>query len=137
MWFYLTEKGINGTVKEITFRHTCIETRTGTLITVPNTVMNDVVIEDLSSFGYTWPLEFKVSNDVDFNKLKEIINKVISENDLATNKNVEISIDAFDGKSYSISFPLSAKTMEDYSDLKNLIISELNKEFKKNKITLI
>ena len=134
---YLKEKNISGTVKQITFRHTCIETKNGTLITIPNTVMNSCMIEDMSSLGYTRPLEFSIGNDTDLNKLKKIINKVLAENEMAINSDVEISIEDFDGKSYKVSFPLSAKTMKEYSELKNAIIPELQKAFKKNNITVI
>lgn len=44
---YLQEKNVLGTVKEITFRHTIIETKDGTRLTIPNTTMNSVMIEDL------------------------------------------------------------------------------------------
>jgi small-conductance mechanosensitive channel len=134
---YLKEKNISGTVKQITFRHTCIETKNGTLITIPNTVMNSCMIEDMSSSGYTRPLEFSVSNDTDIVKLKKIINKVLSENEMACNADADVLIDDFDGKSYKVSFPLSARTMKEHSELKNAIIPELQKAFKKNKITVI
>ena len=39
---------ITGTVKDITFRHTTIETESGSIVTVPNAIMNSVAIEDLS-----------------------------------------------------------------------------------------
>ena len=39
---------ISGIVKDITFRHTVIETESGSIVTVPNAIMNTVAIEDLS-----------------------------------------------------------------------------------------
>ena len=134
---YLKEKNISGTVKEITFRHTCIETKQGTLITIPNTVMNTVMIEDLSYSGYTRPLEFKVGNEVDLDKLKKIIEEVLAKNELALNKEAKITVDSFDGDSYSISVPVSARTMKEFVELKNTIIPELNKAFRKHKIRII
>ncbi len=40
---------ITGTVKDISFRHTTLETESGSIITVPNAIMNSIAIEDLDS----------------------------------------------------------------------------------------
>ena len=44
---------ISGTVKDITFRHTMIETENGGIVTVPNAIMNAVAIEDQSKIKKT------------------------------------------------------------------------------------
>ncbi len=41
----LKKLDVEGTVKEITFRHTIIETKEGNLVTVPNSNMNTAVVE--------------------------------------------------------------------------------------------
>ena len=43
----LQQIDITGTVKDISFRHTVIESDSGSIITVPNSIMNTVAIEDL------------------------------------------------------------------------------------------
>lgn len=43
----LQQMDITGTVKDISFRHTVIESDSGSIITVPNSIMNTVAIEDL------------------------------------------------------------------------------------------
>lgn len=44
---------IAGIVKDITFRHTIIETESGSIVTIPNSIMNSVAIEDLSKVKKT------------------------------------------------------------------------------------
>ena len=43
------ERRITGTVEDITFRHTAIRTEDGSIITVPNALMNSMSIEKLSA----------------------------------------------------------------------------------------
>ena len=43
----LQQMDITGTVKDISYRHTVIESDNGSIITVPNSIMNSVAIEDL------------------------------------------------------------------------------------------
>lgn len=44
----LNGQKITGTVKEITFRHTVVLTDNGTIMTIPNSMMNSTAIENLS-----------------------------------------------------------------------------------------
>lgn len=46
---YLKALDIKGVVKDITFRHTVIETESGSVVTVPNAIMNSISIEDLTN----------------------------------------------------------------------------------------
>ena len=39
---------VKGVVKEITFRHTIIETESKSIVTIPNAIMNSIAIEDLT-----------------------------------------------------------------------------------------
>ena len=132
---YLKEKNIAGTVKELTFRHTVIETKTGTIITIPNTVVNSVMIEDLSSFGYSRPVEFKVPLHTDLDKLHEIIADALSETGAQAEKDsFHITIDEFDGKGYSVAFPLPADNLRDYVARRTKIIPLLTKKLQENGI---
>ena len=134
---FLKEKGIAGKVKDITFRHTILETRVGTTVTIPNSVMDDVVIEDLSKHGYSRPLEFRVGLNTDIDRLQEIVNEVLAKNSDLVSTGKKITIENFDGSGYSISFPITAKTMNEYISAKNRIIPELNIELKKNGIEVL
>ena len=134
---FLKEKGIAGTVKDITFRHTIIETRVGTTITIPNSVMDGVVIEDLSKHGYSRPLEFRVGLNTDIDKLQKIVNEVLEKNSDLVNAEKTVTIENFDGEGYTVSFPITAKTMHEYIVGKNRIIPELNMELKKNGIVVL
>ncbi|MBR2677717.1 MAG: mechanosensitive ion channel family protein [Solobacterium sp.] len=134
---FLKEKGIAGTVKDITFRHTIIETRVGTTVTIPNSVMDGVVIEDLSKHGYSRPLEFRVGLNTDIEKLQEIVNEVLEKNSDLVNAEKMVTIESFDGSGYTVSFPITARTMHEYIVGKNRIIPELNMELKKNGIVVL
>lgn len=132
---YLKEKNIAGTVKEITFRHTVLETKTGTIITIPNTVVNSVMIEDLSSFGYSRPVEFKVPLHTDLDKLYGIIADALAETRAPSEKDsFYIMIDEFDGKGYNVSFPLPAATLKEYVSRRTQIIPLLIQKLQENGI---
>ena len=136
-YVYLKEKGVSGTVLDVTFRHTTIETAMGTILTIPNTVMNNAMIEDLSRPGYVRNLEFRVDNATDLGKLTKVIDDILSKNELCINKDVQVSIEEFNGSSYLVSFPLCARSLKEYNELKNAIIPDLIKAFRKHKITVI
>ena len=44
----IRDESVTGTVKEITFRHTTIKTDQGTIVTIPNAIMNSTAIENLT-----------------------------------------------------------------------------------------
>jgi len=43
----IEQLNITGIVKNVTFRHTAIKTESGSIVTIPNSIMNTVAIEDL------------------------------------------------------------------------------------------
>lgn len=43
----IEQLNITGIVKNVTFRHTAIKTVSGSIVTIPNSIMNTVAIEDL------------------------------------------------------------------------------------------
>ena len=132
---YLKEKNIAGTVKELTFRHTVLETKTGTVITIPNTVVNSVMIEDLSSFGYSRPVEFRVPLHTDLDRLHEVIAGALSEAGVsAKDDSFRITIDEFDGKGYEVAFPLPADSLKEYVERKTKIIPILTRKLQENGI---
>ncbi len=69
----LPEKNISGTVIEITFRHTILNTIENTKIIVPNSTMNSAIVED-KAFGqktYIRYLVLSVAYNTDIDKLRE------------------------------------------------------------------
>ena len=54
---------VSGTVKEITFRHTVIETESGSIVTIPNAIMNSIVIEDVTNVKKSKARKKKTSSD--------------------------------------------------------------------------
>ena len=69
----LPEKNISGTVIEITFRHTILNTIENTKIIVPNSTMNSAIVED-KAFGqktYIRYLSLTVAYNTDIVNLKE------------------------------------------------------------------
>ena len=75
----LSEKGITGTVKEITLRHTVIRTVENTTIIIPNSVMNSAIIEDRTaghSF-YANSIVVTVGYDTDLDRAKQLIRSIV------------------------------------------------------------
>ena len=133
----IKEKNLSGTVKEITFRHTVLSTQEQTEIIIPNTIMNTVVVEDMSNGDYSELIEFKISNDLDLNKVEELIISVLKEEDNIIDKDqIKLIIKDFGKDYYDIAFPIHTKSLKDYGIVRNNIIPKLNEVFKNNNITL-
>ena len=75
----LPEKNISGVVKEINFRHIVIESVNCSNIIIPNSMMNNAVIEDRSAQHYKNKIYVSVTYDSDFEKAKKIIKGIVSE----------------------------------------------------------
>ena len=79
----LPEKNISGTVIEITFRHTILNTIENTKIIVPNSTMNSAIVED-KAFGqktYIRYLVLSVAYNTDIDKLERVITDVVVNTD--------------------------------------------------------
>ena len=126
-----------GIVREINFRHTTLETANGNMIRVPNTVMNSVTIEDLTDNGYTRYIEFKVANSCDFDRLRTIINEIVSGEELSAKNNPLITIDSFDRQGCTVRVSLTAGTMNDFYNLRSNVIQKLSRALPENGITLV
>ena len=135
---FIKERGLSGTVKEITFRHTILLTQEQTEIIIPNTIMNSAVIEDMSNGNYSELLELKVSAKTNLDKLKKIIEKLILEEDLIHNdKDMKLVIRGIDKSGYTIAFPIHTDSLMDNTKAKNNLLPKLYKQLEKNKIELI
>ena len=76
---YLKEKDIRGTVVDITFRQTVIQTFNNTSLIIPNTVMNNSIIENVSRINETNAsfLYVSISYDDDIDKAIKIIQDIV------------------------------------------------------------
>lgn len=134
---YVKEMRMAGIVREINFRHTTLETANGNMIRVPNTVMNSVTIEDLTDNGYTRDIEFKVANGSDFDRMKKIINEIVSAEELSAKNDPLITIDSFDSLGCTVSVSLTARTMTDFYNLRSSVIQKLSAALPENGITIV
>lgn len=134
---YVKEMRMAGIVRKINFRHTTLETANGNMIRVPNTVMNSVTIEDLTDNGYTRYIEFKVANSCDFDRLRTIINEIVSGEELSAKNNPLITIDSFDSQGCTVRVSLTAGTMNDFYNLRSNVIQKLSRALPENGITLV
>lgn len=99
--------------------------------------MNSVTIEDLTDNGYTRDIEFKVANGSDFDRLRAIINEIVSGEELSAKNNPLISIDSFDSQGCTVSVSLTAGTMNDFYNLRSSVIQKLSRALPENGITLV
>ena len=135
--FRIKEKGLSGTVKDITFRHTVLLTQEKTEIIIPNTVMNSAIVEDMSNGIYSDMIELKISNDTDLNQLEEIIKEILNEEELVLKDNpVKLIIRSLEANVINVAFPIHTRSLSDFSSVRNSILPKLVKAFKANNIHL-
>ena len=135
---FIKERGLAGTVKEINFRHTIIETQEHTEIIIPNTIMNSAVIEDMSNNQYSELIHLKVPGETDLVKLNDIINELIKDEELIDKTHsVKLTIHSMDKNGFDVAFPIRAKSIKDATKIKNDLYPKLYKALKDNKIELI
>ena len=119
----LPEKNISGTVIEITFRHTILNTVENTKIIVPNSTMNSAIVED-KAFGqktYIRYLALSVAYNTDIDKLERVITDVVVNTDgvidtrsaEAKEKNlpINITVNEFLDSGIQIRFPFTTKSL--------------------------
>ena len=72
-------ENINGTVTEITLRHTLVKTFDGTTIIVPNAKMNTAIVEDkrIENNYFSRLIKVSVSYDTDITLAKKVINDAV------------------------------------------------------------
>ena len=133
----IKEKGLSGTVKDITFRHTVLLTQEKTEIIIPNTIMNSAIVEDMSNGIYSDMIELKISNDTDLNQLEEIIKEILNEEELVLKDNpVKLIIRSLEANVINVAFPIHTRSLSDFSSVRNSILPKLVKAFKANNIHL-
>lgn len=135
---YIKERGLSGTVKEITFRHTILLTQEQTEIIIPNTFMNTAVIEDMSNSNYSRTIELKLDGDADLKKLQKIVDKILKEEELVNKeRETKITIKEIISNGFIVHFPICTNSLQDYVIVRNNVLPKLYKELKKNKIKLL
>ena len=135
---YIKERGLSGTVKEITFRHTVLLTQEQTKIIIPNTFMNSAVIEDMSNGNYSELVELQVSRNTDLDLLQEIIDQLILEEELIHDKRQSsLVVRDLSKLGYKVAFPIHSDSLSDYTKAKNRILPKLDKKLSENNIELV
>lgn len=141
----LKEKGVSGTVYEITFRHTVLHTVDNTNLIIPNSVMNTAIIEDKANddINYVKWMDVSVAYDTDFAKAKQIITEAVSrhpkfidersEEDKASNvPPVIIRLNEFQDSGIQLQWKVTCKQFGDSfqmaSDIREEILKRFNEE---------
>lgn len=134
---FIKERGLSGTVKEITFRHTVLLTQEQTEIIIPNTFMNSAIIEDMSNDNYSELIELQVSNNTDLDKLEQIINNLLENEKLIKNdKPINLIIKELTKQGFKIAFPIHSDSLSSYTKAKNKLLPKLQKLLNDNNIEL-
>ena len=144
----LPEKNISGTVIEITFRHTILNTIENTKIIVPNSTMNSAIVED-KAFGqktYIRYLSLTVAYNTDIDKLERVITDVVINTDgvidtrsvEAQEKNlpINITVNEFLDSGIQIRFPFTTKSLGKSVETASKIRKSLLVAFRENEIEI-
>lgn len=144
----LPEKNISGTVIEITFRHTILNTVENTKIIVPNSTMNSAIVED-KAFGqktYIRYLALSVAYHTDIDKLERVITDVVVNTDgvidtrsaEAKEKNlpINITVNEFLDSGIQIRFPFTTKSLGKSVESASKIRKALLVAFRENGIEI-
>lgn len=144
----LPEKNISGTVIEITFRHTILNTIENTKIIVPNSTMNSAIVED-KAFGqktYIRYLVLSVAYNTDIDKLERVITDVVVNTDgvidtrsaEAKEKHlpINITVNEFLDSGIQIRFPFTTKSLGKSVESASKIRKALLVAFRENGIEI-
>jgi len=144
----LPEKNISGTVIEITFRHTILNTIENTKIIVPNSTMNSAIVED-KAFGqktYIRYLSLTVAYNTDIDKLERVITDVVINTEgvidtrsiEAQEKNlpINITVNEFLDSGIQIRFPFTTKSLAKSVETASKIRKSLLVAFRENEIEI-
>ena len=135
---YLKNRRVAGIVRDISFRHTLLETKTGTVISIPNSSMNQEMIEDLSNGDYARELEFRVGPDTNIASLQVIIRDALASCPLCLDSETpHMEVESFNAAGYTISFVIKTVGMHEYIEAKNEVLPALYTMLKENGITVI
>ncbi len=145
----LPEKNITGTVKQITFRHTVLQTIENSSLIIPNATMNSAVLEN-KVFGqdsYTRFISVSVAYDSDFALVKKLITETVMKTDRIIDQRSEeeikqgkvpfpVRLSDFQSSGVQITFPITTKNLGDNYLAASDIREELITVFRQNHITI-
>ena len=141
----LKDKNISGTIEDITIRHTVIKTFTNSRLIIPNSIMNQAIIEnnhiiDPKSGNF---MDVIVSYDTDLDKAKQImVNCIESHPETININNTEeqnytyVFTREFLDSGISLRATVWTKTVDDNFRVCSEIRDSIIKEFRKNKIEI-
>ena len=134
----IKDRNLSGKVKEMTFRHTVLETQEKTTLIVPNTVMNTVIVEDMSNDAYSELIELKVSWDTDLEALEALINKLLTELHMQKeNEHTSLYVRGMGKDSLNAGFPLHARDLSEFARFRSRLLPALLRACRENNITLL
>jgi len=145
----LPEKNITGTVKQITFRHTVLQTAENSSLIIPNATMNSAVLEN-KVFGqdsYTRFISVNVAYDSDFGLVKKLIMETVMKTDRIIDPRGEeeikqgkepfpVRLSDFQSSGVQITFPITTKDLGDNYLAASDVREELITAFRKNHVTI-
>lgn len=145
----LPEKNITGTVKQITFRHTVLQTAENSSLIIPNATMNSAVLEN-KVFGqdsYTRFISVNVAYDSDFGLVKKLIMETVMKTDRIIDQRGEeeikqgkepfpVRLSDFQSSGVQITFPITTKDLGDNYLAASDVREELITAFRKNHVTI-
>lgn len=146
---YLKDKDITGTVMQITFRQTEIQTAENTKVIIPNSLMNSTIVEN-KQYGqgtYTKYMSFDVGYDSDIDCVKKLIYEAVlsTEGIVDTRSDVEIKdnkdpfiirIEEYEASGIKLLFPLHCHKFSDSFNIASCVREKLLKAFKENNIEI-
>jgi len=135
----IPEKGISGTVSEITFRHTILKTIENSMVIVPNATMNTAIIENkVQGNGiYTRWISFSIGYDSDIELAKKLIKEaVLSCDKVVKSVDVVIRVDDFLDSGIMLNFCLNTVDFSSSYLVASEVRIKLLKMFKENNIEI-
>lgn len=140
----LPEKNITGTVKEITFRHTVLQTVENSSLIIPNATMNTAVLEN-KVFGqgsYTRYISVCIQFDSDIELAKSLITKIVLSTDKVIDQSSQekesfpVRVSDFQQTGVQLTFPVTTKDLPDNYTAASDVRQAILKAFKENHIEM-
>ena len=137
----LVSSGVVGHVESITLRHTIIKTLTNTRITVPNSIMNQEIIENSNMVETiaSYYIDVSISYESDIDRARYIIADIVGSHPLyvdvrkdTSEEKVPVLMRAFESSGIALRARVWTKTVDDNfracSDIRIAILKRFRKE---------
>lgn len=134
---WIENGNVSGSVEEITIFHTVLKSLDATKIVLPN---GDLANSCIKNYSYNSKrrlcIDFSVSYDSDIDKVKEVLNEVIENEELVL-KDEEIFVRLTNHAESALIFTVRVWTLnQNFWPLKFNLLENVKKAFDKNKITI-